>query len=110
MLKAPVFTGAFLFLNSAILNSSPLIEMKAKISTTRRQTKATVPAADEGGSFLDKNQVAKRLGLTPRTIGIWVQQEKLPAYRFGRFLRFKWAEVEQALATTFRVVNPKGGA
>jgi excisionase family DNA binding protein len=60
------------------------------------------------GLFIHKEDVAKRLGVTPRTVGIWAAQDKLPAYRFGRFLRFKWAEVEQALAKNFRVVLADG--
>jgi excisionase family DNA binding protein len=55
-------------------------------------------AASEG--YLDKVAVAKRLGLKPRTVGEWAKQGKLPAYRLGPYLRFKWAEVEQHLAAT----------
>lgn len=57
-------------------------------------------------SFLDQREVAKRLGLQPRTVGNWAREQKLPAYRFGRLLRFKWDEVEQALAATCRVAAP----
>jgi len=56
------------------------------------------------GPFLDQREVAKRLGLQPRTVGNWAREQKLPAYRFGRLLRFKWDEVEQALAANFRCV------
>ena len=58
-------------------------------------------AAIEG--YLDKVAVAKRLGLRPRTVGEWAKQGKLPAYRVGACLRFKWAEVENYLDDTCRV-------
>lgn len=58
-------------------------------------------AAGEG--YLDKVAVAKRLGVKPKTVGEWANQGKLPAYRLGPYLRFKWAEVEAHLAATCRV-------
>ena len=58
-------------------------------------------AAGEG--YVDKVVVAKRLGAKPKTVGEWANQGKLPAYRMGRRLRFKWAEVEAHLAATCRV-------
>ena len=53
--------------------------------------------------YLDKVAVARRLGVKPKTVGQWANQGKLPAYRIGSYLRFKWAEVEQHLAATARV-------
>lgn len=55
-------------------------------------------------TYLDKAAVAKRLGVKPKTVGEWANQGKLPAYRLGPYLRFKWAEVEQHLAATCRCV------
>jgi excisionase family DNA binding protein len=52
--------------------------------------------------FLTKKDVAKRLGIRPRTVSVWVQQGRLPVYRVGRYLRFKWNEVEEHLAATCR--------
>jgi len=73
---------------------------------TQGKTKANQPVAEAEG-YLDKAAVAKRLGLKPRTISDWVRQGKLPAYRFGRYLRFKWDEVERALAATCRVATAR---
>ncbi len=66
------------------------------------------PSAEKecAGPYLDQREVARRLGLKPRTVGNWAREQKLPAYRFGRLLRFKWDEVESALAANFRVAAP----
>jgi excisionase family DNA binding protein len=56
--------------------------------------------------YLDKVAVAKRLGVKPKTVGEWANQGRLPAYRLGPYLRFKWAEVEAHLAATCRVAAP----
>ncbi len=76
--------------------------MKAKHKSKRNAVKAETPAVAPAGPFLDQGEVAKRLGLQPRTVGNWAREQKLPAYRFGRLLRFKWDEVESALAANFR--------
>ena len=62
-----------------------------------------VGGAELGDGYLDKEEVARRLGLRPRTVGLWAQDGRLPAFRFGRYLRFKWDEVEQAIASKCRV-------
>ena len=58
-----------------------------------------------GEAYLDKVAVAKRLGVKPKTVGEWANQGKLPAYRIGPYLRFKWAEVEARLAARCRVAT-----
>ena len=80
--------------------------MKPKSKSKRNPVKVTPQAAAQAGPFLDQREVARRLGLKPRTVGNWAREQKLPAYRFGRLLRFKWDEVEQALAASFRVAAP----
>lgn len=65
------------------------------------------PAASEAppsNAYLTKGEVARRLGVKPKTIGEWANQGRLPAYRLGPYLRFKWAEVEAHLAATCRCV------
>jgi len=63
-----------------------------------------VPA---GEVFLTKEAVAKRLGVKPKTVSNWANEGRLPAYRIGVYLRFKWAEVEQHLAAACRVARQK---
>ena len=60
-----------------------------------------------GEGYLDKVAVAKRLGLRPRTVAQWARQGRLPWYRFGRYLRFSWEEVQVRLAETCRVAGEK---
>lgn len=56
----------------------------------------------ESDRFLTKQEVAQRLGIRPRTVAVWAREGRLPVYRVGRYLRFKWSEVERFLAETCR--------
>ena len=76
------------------------VHLTPALSPARRGSEPVV--ASEG--YLDKVAVAKRLGVKPKTVGEWANQGKLPAYRLGPYLRFKWAEVEAHLAATCRCV------
>ena len=53
--------------------------------------------------WLNTCDIAGRLGIKPRTAALWARQGRLPAYRLGRYLRFKWDEVERALMATCKV-------
>jgi excisionase family DNA binding protein len=59
-----------------------------------------IPAGEQ---LLDPKEVGKRLGLSPRTVSEMANAGRLPAYRIGIYLRFKWAEVETHLAATCKV-------
>ena len=78
--------------------------MKPKRQFKKKEPQQARPLmpADAVGMYCHKKEIARWIGVTPRTLGIWVRQERVPAYRFGRFLRFKWSEVEAALAAGFR--------
>ena len=43
--------------------------------------------------WLNTNETAKRLGITPRTLYRFIDDGKIPAYRFGRVIRLKESEV-----------------
>lgn len=58
--------------------------------------------------LLNTREVAARLLVQPRTVADWARNGRLPAYRLGRLIRFKWDEVERALAATCRVPTNKG--
>ena len=66
-----------------------------------------VYACASGEGYLDKVAVGKLLGMKPKTVREWVRLGKLPAYKFGRYLRFKWAEVDAHMTANYRV-NPRG--
>ncbi len=43
--------------------------------------------------WLNTNETAKRLGITPRTLYRFIDDGRIPAYRFGRVIRLKESEV-----------------
>jgi excisionase family DNA binding protein len=53
--------------------------------------------------FIGKAEVAKRLGLRPRTVDDWMKRGLLPYYKPGHFVRFRWSEVQAHLAQNCRV-------
>ena len=70
--------------------------------------KTPIVPPESAERWLNADEVANRIGLQPRTVALWVRQGRLPAYRLGRHLRFKWDEVERALAATCRVQADRG--
>lgn len=63
----------------------------------RHHTKsAPLTAGDE--TFLTKQELARILKVTPRTLEQWAKQKRFPVYRLGRVVRYKREEVTQALA------------
>jgi excisionase family DNA binding protein len=44
--------------------------------------------------WMSTAEAAKRLGITPRTLYRFIDEGQLPAYRFGRVIRLKKAEVD----------------
>ncbi len=55
--------------------------------------------------FINKREVAKRLGNTTRTVDNMMRRGLLPYYKIGRSVAFKWSEVEAHLAQTCRVTR-----
>ena len=47
--------------------------------------------------LLTSREISGPLFIQPRTAALWARQGRIPAYRIGRKLGFKWVEVEQAL-------------
>ena len=50
--------------------------------------------ADEEIRWLSTADAAKRVGITPRTLYRFIDNGEVPAYRFGRVIRLKEAEVD----------------
>ena len=65
------------------------------VATTTPKAGITAPAFPEG--LLTTKEIAPRLFIKPKTAALWARQEKIPAFKIGRKLAFKWTEVEQAL-------------
>jgi excisionase family DNA binding protein len=53
------------------------------------------PMTSSDVRWLSTAEAAKRLGITPRTLYRFIDEGQLPAYRFGRVIRLKEAEVDQ---------------
>ena len=49
--------------------------------------------------WLSTAEAARRLGITPRTLYRFIDEGQLPAYRFGRVIRLKEAEVDSFIET-----------
>lgn len=60
---------------------------------SQRQVSSETPSGDEI-SWLNTAESAARLGITPRTLYRFIDEGKLPAYRFGRVIRLKAADVD----------------
>ena len=60
-------------------------------------TKASQPPTDEANPLLTEKQVAAYLSITPRHLYSWRMAGFIPYYKIGRAIRFRKAEVDQAL-------------
>ena len=47
----------------------------------------STPADD--GRLWTKNETARFLGITERTLGDWMRKRNIPFYKLGKFVRFK---------------------
>ena len=56
------------------------------------------PATDEANPLLTEKQVAAFLSITPRHLYSWRMAGFIPYYKIGRAIRFRKAEVDEALA------------
>jgi len=56
-----------------------------------------------GEQLLDPKGVGQRLKLSPRTVSEMANDGRLPAYRIGIYLRFKWADIEQFITANCKV-------
>ena len=65
-----------------------------------------IPAGEQ---WLDPIGVGKRLKLSPRTVSEMANEGRLPAYRIGIYLRFKWSDVDQFITAHCKVAY-QGGA
>ncbi len=93
------------------LDLAPRAEREASgTGTSNFQSPApnTPPASVE--EFIEKPEVMKRLGLSLRKLNDLMQRQRLPHYKLGRAVRFRWSEIERHLADSCRVGGEKGPA
>ena len=65
------------------------------------QAAVAVPAGPEG--YIDKRELAKRLGRTPRSVDTYMAKGIVPFYKLGRTVAFKWSEVDAHIRAHYRV-------
>lgn len=59
--------------------------------------------AGRAEEYIVKDEIARRIKKTVRTVENWQRKGLLPYYKVGRSVMFKWSEVEKHLAETCRV-------
>lgn len=73
------------------------------MTTNPNQAPQAAASAVAFEPFINKPEVARRLGKRVRTIDNWMQGGLLPYYKIGRSVVFKWSEVEVQLKQVCRV-------
>jgi excisionase family DNA binding protein len=71
-------------------------------------TETSVPqtqTAPQPEPYINKAEVARRLGKEVRTIDNWMRQGKIPYFKIGRSVNFKWSDVDAFMRERFRVVR-----
>ena len=62
------------------------------------------PATDRTGDGLDTvRSLAPKLHRSPRTIQAWTKQGKLPHFKIGKSVLYRWEDVLSKLNLTYRV-------
>ena len=59
--------------------------------------KTKQPLSADSETFITKQELARILKVTTRTLEQWAKQKRIPIYRFGRVVRYKRNQVMQAL-------------
>lgn len=69
--------------------------MQSSQSTIETTPVSNSTSAPEG--FIDKAEVARRLGKTPRTVEAWTKKGYLPVCKVGRSCLYRWRDIEARL-------------
>lgn len=75
------------------------------LTTTQMGNEHQSHNENEPEGYITKEQVAKRLKKTVRTVENWQRKGILPFVKAGRSVLFKWADVEAHLQRNFRVCH-----
>ena len=59
--------------------------------------------------YINKREVAQRLGNTTRTVDNMMRRGMIPYYKLGYRVAFRWSEIQSHLAQTCRVCRRIGG-
>lgn len=76
------------------------------LMTTDISVPQSAAQAQQPEPYINKAEVARRLGKEVRTIDNWMRQGKIPYFKIGRSVNFKWSDVDAFMQAKFRVVQP----
>jgi hypothetical protein len=72
--------------------------MAAKSNQTKANVSDSGATVHPGLALIRKNDLAKELSVSPRSIDNWVRQKRIPVHRFSsRFIRYDLRRVRNAL-------------
>ena len=84
------------------MSPSKSVHFTPTISPERRGSET--PAANIAVEpFINKREVAQRLGNTTRTVDNMMRRGMIPYYKLGYRVAFRWSEIQSHLAQTCRV-------
>ena len=77
---------------------------------TQMMNQASGPAVGVPEGYITKDEMARRLKKTVRTIENWQRRGIVPFVKAGHSVLFKWTDVEAHLQTNFRVCRTSRAA
>ena len=83
--------------------SHPMGEGGVGFSPERSGSESGTSGAIAVEPYIDKHEVARRLGKTTRTVDNMMRRGMLPYYKLGYRVAFRWSEIQNHLAQTYRV-------
>lgn len=107
----------FGFLMSAGAVAKAKAELEKKLKAGAEPAEAVAPSATPTlpqqlavEPFIDKHEVAFRLGRTTRTVDSLMRRGFIPYYKVGYRVQFRWSEIQSHFAQTCRICRRTGGA
>lgn len=72
-------------------------------ATAMTESKTVEPtAAATAEPYIGKRELARRLSIKFRTVDSWISRGWIPYYKVGKYVLFKWSEVDAQLSKTCR--------
>lgn len=64
----------------------------------------TIPKIVDRDQLLEKQDVAHRLQISTRTLDQWMREGRIPFFKIGKTVRFRWEDVLAHLDQKCRIV------
>ncbi len=78
---------------------------QAQQAQQEQEDQSKPETAPETEGFITKEEVARRLKKTVRTVEIWQKKGALPYVKVGQSVLFRWPAVEAHLEANFGICN-----